>query len=634
MNFRLTVGNSSLPSISFGENIYDKNGIKIEADNIPILKNEDENGIIYCLGVLANKNKVTPEDLLNLVIKNKDSKSEIASYLQGRFVLFYISKDDVYICSDEFGKLDIYYQKNKDNICISSNLDLLLEDPSKEGFDQNALAHMLTYYGYCPPKTHTIYNSVRRLGVGELACISNGNLNISKNHFKVKNKKEYSNQKHDEYSSIFLDYLKANYSKEGNFIYLSSGWDSTAILAGLIHIFGNKKITGIIGRLIYSERSGCCNQIEIDKAKKIAQYYDIDLKIVDCDLTQNKPDYFETLKNKMIKNQLYATTGFIHDQLAQKAFELSNGAEQIFAGEISDGAHNLGFSQYATIFHPSQGFREYSDKMASYLFGPTFLSLLLNGEYSNDPIYKLFLSMNSDCIFDDVADDNEAIKLQLLTSFFLRNARIPHWSIENEPILTANGAESYTQEMQNAYLEAISKVMDTDNIYSCYLHLYNSFHWQGSTVRSLQTMADNYSLTAELPYWNSELQNFLAEMPEEWGRGLDLNPTKYPLKKMLKDKIDYPYDIQKGNHSYTYDVDHNFNHSQEIYCFSALTKDFQDSIRHKPYHQILSKEYFDLNFLDALVDEYLESPKTISVKNLLTLVPIIMLCYVGWFGKK
>jgi hypothetical protein len=67
-------------------------------------------------------------------------------------------------------------------------------------------------------------------------------------------------------------------------------------------------------------------------------------------------------------------------------------------------------------------------------------------------------------------------------------------------------------------------------------------------------------------------------MPEDWGRGLDLNPTKYPLKKMLKDKIDYPYDYQKGAHSYTYDVDHSFSHAQEVYCYSALVEDFDNNL--------------------------------------------------------
>jgi len=432
---------------------------------------------------------------------------------------------------------------------------------------------------------------------------------------------------------LFLSHLQENASEEKNLVYLSSGWDSTSILAGLIHLFGKKKVTGIIGKMKFSKRSGCCNQIEIDKAKKFAQYYGIKLDIVDFDLTVEDKSYFETLRSKMRKNQLYAITGLTHDKLAIKASSLSRKNTQIFAGEISDGAHNLGFSQYATIFHPSYGFREYSDKMASYLFGPTFLSLLMNGQYLNDPIYQLFKSRFTGIIFDELRDKPKDINLQLLTSFFLRNARSPLWSLDNEPILTSKGRTHYTQEMQKKYLMNIAKGMSIDNIYASYLYLYNSFHWQGSTVRSLQTMADYYQLSTDLPFWDSQLQDFLAKMPEDWGRGLDLNHTKYPLKKMLKDKLDYPYDYQEGAHSYTYDIDHSFNHAQEIYCFSELTKDFQESVKNKPYHKILSREYFDLEFIDGLVDEYIQSPEETNVANLTKLVPIIMLCYVGWYGK-
>jgi hypothetical protein len=540
----------------------------------------------------------------------------------------------MFVCSDKFGKFDVYYQQNDKNITLSSNLDLLTESPAKKGFDQNALAHMLTYYGYCPPKMHTLYNAVKRLDVGESINVKAGEIAFVRKKFFAQKSQEYGENEHNNYTEIFLEHLKKTVSEEGALVYLSSGWDSTSILAGLIHLFGKDKVTGLIGRMKYSDRSGCCNQIEIDKALKIASYYNIKLDIVDFDLTCRDEEYFNSLRIKMRKHQLYAATSFTHDKLAIGASHLTQTNKTIFAGEISDGAHNLGFSQYATIFHPSYGFREYSDKMASYLFGPTFLSLLINGEFIKDPIYKLFKERVSGATFDEVAKTPYEIKLQLLTSFFLRNARLPLWSLDNEMLLTATGRDYYTREMQEKYLLEIAKDLDIDSIYSVYLHLYNRFHWQGATVRSLQVMADYYSLNTDLPFWDSSLQNFLSKMPEDWGRGLELKPTKYPLKKMLKEKIDYPYDYQEGPHSYTYDVDHSFSHVQEIYCYSALVEDFQGSLKDKPYYQILSDDYFDLDYIDNLVDEYIKSPKEMSVVNINKLVPIIMLCYVGWYGKQ
>ena len=630
MNFRVLVGDSP-DLISFGKTVYASDSIQVESDFEKTKTYKNTEGIIVCLGVFDSKDKSKSFDEYFDEI-SANSLLDIVSKLEGRFVLFFVSDNGIYTCADQFGKLDIYYQQNDTNIAIASNLDLLPEGPAQDGFDQSALIHTLTYYGYCAPKKHTIYNSVKRLGVSQCLLVKNNKLTLINKEFIASKAQEYSDSSHDDYADIFLTHLQESASEEENLIYFSSGWDSTSILAGLVHLFDKSKVRGVIGRMKYSDRSGCCNQIEIDKAHKFSEYYGIKLDIVDFDLTKKDDEYFKSLRAKMRKHQLYAMTGITHDKLAIKASDLLTKSKTVFAGEISDGAHNLGFSQYATIFHPSHGFREYSDKMASYLFGPTFLSLLMNGEYVNDPIYQLFKKDNL-ASFDEVATTTEDVKLQLLTSFFLRNARLPLWSLDNEVLLTAKGVECYTQKMQEEYLIDIAENMDINNIYASYLHLYNSFHWQGSTVRSLQTLSDYYQLNVDLPFWDSSLQDFLAKMPEEWGRGLDLNPTKYPLKKMLKDKLDYPYDYQKGAHSYTYDVDHSFNHAQEIYCYSALVEDFQNSVKYKPYHQILSKEYFDLDYIDGLVDEYIRSPEEINVANLTKLVPIIMLCYVGWYGK-
>jgi len=70
---------------------------------------------------------------------------------------------------------------------------------------------------------------------------------------------------------------------------------------------------------------------------------------------------------------------------------------------------------------------------------------------------------------------------------------------------------------------------------------------------------------------------------------------------------------------------------QEIFCYSALTDSFQNSLKGKPYHKILSDEYFHLNYIDTLVDKYILSPQDISVTHLNEIVPIIMLCHIGWY---
>jgi asparagine synthetase B (glutamine-hydrolysing) len=125
-----------------------------------------------------------------------------------------------------------------------------------------------------------LYNSVKRLDVGECIYIQDNKLRLVERTFVAQSAQEYTDSEHDNYTDIFLTHLQETASKEGNLVYLSSGWDSTSILAGLVHLFGKNKVSGLIGRMKYSNRSGCCNQIEIDKARKIARYYDIKLEIV------------------------------------------------------------------------------------------------------------------------------------------------------------------------------------------------------------------------------------------------------------------------------------------------------------------------------------------------------------------
>ena len=165
MNFRVSKGRSD-EIYSFGEVIYNLNDILIESDFQETIVRENSAGSIFCFGSVKSKDKFKKvESCLDLI--NKKSLHSVVKELEGRFLLLFITKNELYACSDQFGKLDIYYQINENNVSLTSNLDLLPESPAKDGFNQDALVHTLTYYGFCPPKKDTLYNSVKRLGVDE-----------------------------------------------------------------------------------------------------------------------------------------------------------------------------------------------------------------------------------------------------------------------------------------------------------------------------------------------------------------------------------------------------------------------------------------------------------------------------------
>lgn len=598
-----------------------------------ILKNK--NKILYVGNFFYDNNKYKSiKHLLNsFIIKNKNIYQcieKLKDNLNGRFLMIYadIKKSNLKLFSDLYGRYDCFYHTKKNKFEISTDLSFFAESPSSEGYNQVGLAHLLSVYGSRPAKKDTIYKNVHRLGVGEVINIQNRIFKIKKIKFKPKKTKNFNDSDLEKYSNLFLKSLKKNGSNRSNIVYLSSGWDSTSILAGLVHIFGSKKIKAVIGRMRYSKRSSIINIYEIKKAKKIAKYFNVPLEIVELDYTKKIPKVIDKILIEMKKRCIYSGTIGNHGILANKARKMDKNAS-IFCGEISDGSHNLGFSQFTSIFHKSKNFREYSDKISSYFYGPTFMKIYDENNHLKDELYNFYKSLNPNLTFQEKIRGNKSKSIQqLLSSFFLQNKRLPLVSGENELIFTKKGYKNYYKVMQKKYLDDASKKINYDNLYSWYLHLYNSFHWQSSTVSTISATSDIFNLNLKLPFYDIELQNFLSEMPEHFGRGLDLNPTKYPLKWTLKNKLDYPFHLQNGPHAYLYDTNPSFNLSVERVNYSAHRKIFKKVLQNHPYKKILSPEVFNIKRIEKIVKKYLNDQEIIG-EELSILTPLCLLFYVG-----
>ena len=357
----------------------------------------------------------------------------------------------------------------------------------------------------------------------------------------------------------------------------------------------------------YSNRSGIINQFELDRAEKMAKYFKVRLHIVELDYTKNASETIKEVSPILNDQQFGAGTGYNHWLLAKGAKEISKPGAVIFAGEISDGAHNLGFSQYFSIYHPaSHPFREYSDKMASYLFGPTFLKQLIEGKHEDDPVWKIFKPYHEKTKFNKLAKGKDEIIHQLISTFYLSGGRIPLYAKENGKLLTNSGIKNFLNEGEETYLKEFYGKINESNIYSHYLHLYNSFHWQGGTVNTLEHICESFGFKCRLPFLDKSLIDFLSEMPESWGRGLDINNTKYPLKWMLSNRVDYPMHFQEGPHSYLYDVNPTFSHAAEIMYSSSFTKIYKEIFRKKEFMNYMDPDFFDLKYLNKIIDSYLE----------------------------
>ena len=552
--------------------------------------------------------------------------------LEGRFILIRVKDSGAYeICCDRFGQLDLYYQSVGGGVVFATDLSLLPFRNGKIKYEQAGIAHSLYVYGFRPPKRHTLYEGVRRLGVGDVATWRDNRLGFHQVPPIVLPTQEYNKKDLARYSDMLLDSIAKRSSPKGNIVFLSSGWDSTSLLASLVKIRGKKHVKGVIGRFNFSERTGVNNPFEIKRAQAVADYVGVKLDIVEIDYWRRGPDIVEKIGGFLRSHMLSGMSLFHWAILSEYLAKRTNG-EALFSGEISDGAHNLGFSQFLTLFHPVHDFREYSDKMLCYLFGPTFFKSISNGKFKDDLVFNLIKNKFGERLYDEPAKDPAACARQLLSSFFLRDNRFPFWSLRNNKMMTERGRELYSEVLENEYVKQPAQQVTPETLYSWFLHLYNSFHWQGGTVSSLNSVTEHFGLQMNLPFYDSRLHEFLAAMPESWGRGLEIKPTKYPLKWMLENRINYPWHLQVGPHSYLYDVDPNFNHAAEFIFRSAFAPAIRKLLEQRSFEDILSREVFDLDYFHRIVDHYLRGEEIVAERT--DLSALCFLSLTGWYGQK
>jgi len=645
MDLRIRLGNCKKNETQLSNNklkvIYDMNNCIVESDKDLVQYNFGTNKKLFFFGKIIG---VKLNDTKLIGVSNKLNQQIIKSFstydleqsikkIEGRFIYIYIDGSHIHLGTDSLGQIDLYYQKEEEGLILSSHLGLLpfVNDENIE-YDQIGAAHALYIYGYRPAKKQTLYTKVKRLGVNEKIDWKDGKFSVIKMRKELLNTTEFDYiEHHDTYSNLFLDAIEKRSSPKGNIVYLSSGWDSTSILASLVHMYGANKTRAVIGRMNFSKEAGVCNPYEIIRAQKMADYFGVKLEIVEFDYYRRGPELTEKYSGFM-KNQMVTSMSFYQWlDLASYVAATSSG-ESVFSGEISDGVHNFGFSQCLTVLdHPVHEFREYSDKMASYLYSPTFLKTILDDSFDNDSIYNFLKDRYTGGIFDSQSFDNVEKVKQLLSSMFLRDTRFPFWSLKNSSYFTKKGREFYEYEMSKSYLDEIAVKITDKNLYSALINLYNSFHWNGGTVSTLYMTGDLFGIDVNLPFKDSRLIRFLSEMPESWGRGLEMRPTKYPLKHFLKNKIDYPYHLQTGPHSYLYDTDHEFDHAAEWNYRSSFNVQYRDILSKRAYRNVLSEDYFNISYLDKIVTNYINGKEVAKEKH--DLENLIYFSVMGFYGQ-
>lgn len=470
-----------------------------------------------------------------------------------------ISKDKINI--ENIGDQELFWSIENGKV-VKSSPDFNIT----KGSQRNVLAERQIYkvYGNRPPYPLTLKKNLFRLLPGlplevdlRTKVVFNKltrPLDTINNNWSIQN-----------YYQAFESALKSN--KKYKIIFMSSGWDSSSILAALVKKYGPRNIIPITLSLNYGLKDPV-NKFELLKAKKICHFFGVKLRIVPSIYFEKK--LLEAAFSALRKNSLYNLTAINHWTLwrAVEKMGLSPRKTVVYAGEFSDGAHNFGFSQNFSAIYPEKGYRQYADKVRSYFISPSFLRRIQTEKnIANDELVKRFMPGK----ILQKEKSPQALCKKLLVGMFFNDDRGPFSTSKTSP---------HDEKMKREY-ELLMKNLfpkKPDQLYASILEFYKRHHWQGSTVMGLRSlMPAGYEL--KLPFGDKKIIKLLANMPTRYGRGLEPEPTKYPLKMYCKTQVRYPLDIQEGPHSYVYDANQAISLYQLTYtrtkCGKIIRKYFE-----------------------------------------------------------
>lgn len=572
-------------------------------------------------------------DYLTSIFSSKSLK-EVVENLEGQYIGFLVDnkRKNLKIFSDRYARLDSFYSYNESDFYLATDLDFIFKHVKPE-YDQKMLLHLFNVYGWYTPKGLTIYKNVKQLKVGEIITISDAGIESDIIEFMPLKIEDYKDDKLETYYKFLRESIIARANRNGKtWVSSSSGWDSTMLLAILVDAYGSNDIGMITGSAEYSTATSTVNKFELEKISSISKHYGIKPEVVGVDFNSKEAvDIWKKVLPYFKSRHIYTFTTYGAFKLSNKLFSVDDSSQTIFNGETSDSFHNLGFAQFVTFFHTNKSFTEYSDKMNCYLYGPSFFNKVLDGTYRRDKVFQIFQKMNPSVSFASKFDSREDMLRSYLFSFIYNSPRLPFSENYTNPIMSANGQRKLYSFPFNEYIPEIIQSISEENIYSWLIFLYHSFHSQGSTVNVVKHAMDYFRHKWRMPFDDLRLIDFLSKMPEKWGRGLEFNNTKYPLKWVARNKVNFPYELlQEGPHSYLYDVIEGFSLIAEITYRSEVVRFFKETLAERKYRELLSEDFFDLQYIDKLVEDYLNG-KEVSGADFNNLVSIITLSIVGWY---
>ncbi len=581
---------------------------------------------------LSNRSEKFIIDFLTKIIKVKGF-DYCQKHLEGEYTTIIFNDKHFQLRADNLKRREVFYIQDKERFIASSELSELTGRINKLAYDQGVISLILSAHYQYSPSRNTIYKNICALGPNEYIKYSAAGFENGTN-LEFKNVENYTEDKLTEYSEILNRAILGRSDGSLNIANSTGGWDTTFIITALVELLGRKKVISATFNHVLRNKKRW-NVYEKARAKKIAKYFNV--KFIEVPIDFNSPslvDYTKELLPLLRSHNTYigALPHFLLYKQIKKRL-LGHNSGTVFTGEAADSLHNFGFSQYVPFFHESYAFKEYGDKTKNYLYSPEFFRKVKLNTYRDDMAFKIWKNIAGNVDeYNYRAKNKNEVLFGYLSPVLFGQFRIPFERIFLTKNLTKTGRDNLTAFLMNRYFLNIINNINEKNYYSCVLDAYKNFHLQGPTMKMIGIAANYNGFKMAMPFLDINVVDFLEKMPMSWGRGLEWEHTKYPLKAIIAKNKNFPIKIvESGIHSYPSETDPTLkDETYNFYFNSTVTDYFKEILSSRNYKDILDKKYFNFAFIDKQVDNFLNG-KMEKIMDYYSLIRLINFVSIGWY---
>ena len=610
-------------SKTFGDKIlklyFDKQVYKFNFDKLELFFE----GQFYYSIINGNYEKISEVNVKNIItlLIRTHGVENISKYLEGVYQCFWYDtlKNKAGFFSDDLNRANTYYFQSDDGIEISSNINQL--KTNKKEIDQLSL-YCYLLLGHTAQED-TLYSGIKKLRGGDFFLFSAEGFKKNKSKLVPVKIEKFTNSKINDYDSLFSNAVLSR-SSNNNIVMSSGGWDSTSILQKLVESKNKNSVKGIVWDVKLADGKSF-NSYEVDKVLRIGNFFNIETEKVTIDYNDvSLIDYWESNLDNLKNNHMYFWLH--HLKIAETVGLNAQNDTRVFNGECSDSIHNFGFSQFVSVNFENKQLREIADKAKSYLYGPNFFESIANNLFKEDKVLNFFYNYYGKIKFVDFLSlSSKELKKSYFESFVFSYQRVPFAAWQNSKIANSKLQGAFVDHLQNEYFIDSIEECQPDTLYYWLLQLYRRFHFNSYQIGISQVAMKPYNINCVMPFLDSQLLDYMYKMPENWGRGLELRTTKYPLRFLAEHKWNMPVDIltEKGPHSYIAENDRRWSYaggSWSLYCEimynSVFTSYFKSIFLKKKLEDIFDPQLFRIDYLSLIIRDYIngkENPDDVMI---------------------